>query len=170
MLIRSATGMIRSAMGRNLYRGHLGGVGVKKDIAVILDHNYPLDYRIRSRNVSNSAAIPPLGISRRSFLGGVGGTFGSLMLPTKARTAGSAAKRLTAETRMLEVNGRTARVFGLTGPDGRPGLRLTSANGSGSTLQMKRANARSSIGTASCRPGCRMDSPGRKLRQSRTVL
>jgi FtsP/CotA-like multicopper oxidase with cupredoxin domain len=117
--------MNRSAMGRNLCRGHLGGVGVKKDIAMILDHNHPLDYRIRPRNASNSAAIPPLGISRRSFLSGVGGTFGSLMLPTKARTAGSAAKRLTAETRMLEVNGRPARVFGLTGPDGRPGLRLT---------------------------------------------
>jgi FtsP/CotA-like multicopper oxidase with cupredoxin domain len=45
-------------------------------------------------------------------------------LTGKARAAGSSAKRLIAGTRVLEVNGRPARVFGLTGPNGRPGLRL----------------------------------------------
>jgi FtsP/CotA-like multicopper oxidase with cupredoxin domain len=35
-----------------------------------------------------------------------------------------APKRLVAGTRVLEVNGRPAKVFGLTGPDGRPGIRL----------------------------------------------
>jgi len=41
-----------------------------------------------------------------------------------ARGAPPAPKRLVAGTRMLEVNGRPAKVFGLTGPDGRPGIRL----------------------------------------------
>ena len=41
-----------------------------------------------------------------------------------ARGVPPAPKRLVAGTRMLEVNGRPAKVFGLTGPDGRPGIRL----------------------------------------------
>jgi FtsP/CotA-like multicopper oxidase with cupredoxin domain len=45
------------------------------------------------------------------------------ILPDAARAA-PAAKRLVAGTRMLEVNGRPAKVFGLTGPDRRPGIRL----------------------------------------------
>jgi FtsP/CotA-like multicopper oxidase with cupredoxin domain len=66
----------------------------------------------------------PLVISRRDLLGGIGGTLATAMLSDKVRAADSAAKRLVAETRVLEVNGHAARVFGLTGPDGRPGLRL----------------------------------------------
>jgi FtsP/CotA-like multicopper oxidase with cupredoxin domain len=46
------------------------------------------------------------------------------MLSAKALAAGYAAKRLIAGTRVLEVNGRPAPVFALTGPDGRPRLRL----------------------------------------------
>ena len=46
------------------------------------------------------------------------------ILPEAARGALPAPKRLVAGTRMLEVNGRPAKVFGLTGPDGRPGIRL----------------------------------------------
>ncbi|KRR03391.1 multicopper oxidase family protein [Bradyrhizobium valentinum] len=45
-------------------------------------------------------------------------------LPDAARGAAPAPKRLVAGTRVLEVNGRPAKVFGLTGPDGRPGIRL----------------------------------------------
>src|SRR6202171_3607313 len=41
-----------------------------------------------------------------------------------ARGVPPAPKRLVAGTRMLEVNGRPAKVFGITGPDGRPGIRL----------------------------------------------
>jgi len=41
-----------------------------------------------------------------------------------ARGTPPAPKRLVAGTRILEVNGRPAKVFGLTGPDGRPGIRL----------------------------------------------
>ena len=37
----------------------------------------------------------------------------------------SAKLRLTAGTRTLDVNGRPARVFGLVGPDGKPGLTLS---------------------------------------------
>ena len=64
------------------------------------------------------------GISRRGLLGSIGGALATAMLSAEVRAAGSPAKRLTAGTRVLEVNGRPARVFGLTGPDGRPGLRL----------------------------------------------
>jgi FtsP/CotA-like multicopper oxidase with cupredoxin domain len=46
------------------------------------------------------------------------------ILPESARGTPPAPKRLVAGTRMLEVNGRPARVFGLTGPDGRSGIRL----------------------------------------------
>jgi FtsP/CotA-like multicopper oxidase with cupredoxin domain len=45
-------------------------------------------------------------------------------LPDAARGAAPAPKHLVAETRVLEVNGRPAKVFGLTGPDERPGIRL----------------------------------------------
>ena len=48
-------------------------------------------------------------------------------LPGKAGTADAAAavpKRLSAATRILEVNGKPARVFGLTGPDGKRGIHL----------------------------------------------
>jgi len=86
-----------------------------------LDHNRLQDHRVQTRN---GAAATSLVMSRRELLGGIGGTLATAMLSGKARAAGSAAKRLIAGTRVLEVNGRPARVFGLTGPDGRPGLRL----------------------------------------------
>jgi FtsP/CotA-like multicopper oxidase with cupredoxin domain len=86
------------------------------------DHDPLHDYGVQTRN---GAAVTPPAISRRDLLGGIGGTLASVMLSAKARAAGSAVKRLIAQTRVLEVNGRPARVFGLTGPDGRPGLRLT---------------------------------------------
>jgi FtsP/CotA-like multicopper oxidase with cupredoxin domain len=62
--------------------------------------------------------------SRRGFLGAAL-TAGVLpILPGAARAASPVPKRLVAGTRVLEVNGRPAKVFGLTGPDGRPGIRL----------------------------------------------
>ncbi len=36
----------------------------------------------------------------------------------------SGGNRLTISSRSLEVNGRTASVFGLTGPEGKPGIAL----------------------------------------------
>jgi FtsP/CotA-like multicopper oxidase with cupredoxin domain len=59
-------------------------------------------------------------VSRRDFLGGA---LGAGMLPAAAQGA-SSNQRLVAGTRVLEVNGRAARAFRLTGPDGSPGLLL----------------------------------------------
>jgi FtsP/CotA-like multicopper oxidase with cupredoxin domain len=91
---------------------------------MIPDHTRIPDYRVQTRNGGIGGASTPLVISRRDLLGGIGGTLATAMLSAKVRAADSAAKRLVAETRVLEVNGHAARVFGLTGPDGRPGLRL----------------------------------------------
>jgi FtsP/CotA-like multicopper oxidase with cupredoxin domain len=50
-------------------------------------------------------------------------------LPMKQAAAApgprTARLRLTASTRTLEVNGKSARVFGLTGPNGKPGITLS---------------------------------------------
>ena len=62
--------------------------------------------------------------SRRDFLGTTLAAGVLPMLPGVARAASPAGKRLVAGTRVLEVNGRAAKVFGLTGPDGRSGIRL----------------------------------------------
>jgi FtsP/CotA-like multicopper oxidase with cupredoxin domain len=92
---------------------------------MILNRKSLDDDVIRSRNAgTRTVAVPPFAISRRDLLGGVGGLLATAMLSAKARAAAPAVKRLTAGTRVLEVNGRAARVFGLNGPDGRPGLRL----------------------------------------------
>ena len=61
-------------------------------------------------------------------LAGLAATGGALSaLPAAAPAATdvkAVAKRLSAVTRTIEVDGRPARVFGLLGPDGKPGLRL----------------------------------------------
>lgn len=74
--------------------------------------------------------------SRRQFLSTA---LAAGMLPVltgAARALPSAPKRLVAGTRVLEVNGRSAKVFGLTGPDGRPGIRLAA----GERFQVELAN------------------------------
>jgi FtsP/CotA-like multicopper oxidase with cupredoxin domain len=60
-------------------------------------------------------------VSRRGFLSAA---LAASVLPAAARAASPMPKRLVAGTRMLEVNGRPARVFRLIGPDGRSGIRL----------------------------------------------
>ena len=63
-------------------------------------------------------------ISRRAFLtysAAVGAT--SLILPSRAAFAQNM-RRLTAGTRSIDVNGRSASVFGITGENGEPGLIL----------------------------------------------
>ena len=60
-------------------------------------------------------------VSRRDFLGAI---LAAGVLPAVARAASPGPKRLVAGTRVLEVNGRPARVFALIGPDGRSGIRL----------------------------------------------
>jgi len=62
--------------------------------------------------------------SRRRFLHAALAASVVPILPDAARGTAPAPKRLVAGTRVLEVNGRPAKVFGLTGPDGRPGIRL----------------------------------------------
>ncbi|SEF10549.1 Multicopper oxidase with three cupredoxin domains (includes cell division protein FtsP and spore coat protein CotA) [Rhizobiales bacterium GAS191] len=59
--------------------------------------------------------------SRRRFLNAA---LAAGVLPILPSTARAARKRLVAGTRVLEVNGRSAKIFGLNGPDGRPGIRL----------------------------------------------
>ena len=63
--------------------------------------------------------------SRRDFLrAGLAAGVLPILLPGSVRAASPGSKRLVAGTRVLEVNGRPAKVFRLTGPDGRPGIRL----------------------------------------------
>jgi FtsP/CotA-like multicopper oxidase with cupredoxin domain len=64
-------------------------------------------------------------LSRRRFLGTSLAAGLVPALPAMARAAlPSEPKRLVAGTRTIEVNGKSAKVFALTGPDGRPGIRL----------------------------------------------
>ncbi|HJU19242.1 MAG TPA: multicopper oxidase family protein [Stellaceae bacterium] len=62
-----------------------------------------------------------------------------IALPQTADAANAATtvpKRLAATTRILEVNGKPARVFGLSGPDGKAGIRLAP----GERFRVKLAN------------------------------
>jgi FtsP/CotA-like multicopper oxidase with cupredoxin domain len=62
--------------------------------------------------------------SRRELLGAALAAGVLPILPGAVRAASPVPKRLVAGTRVLEVNGRPAKVFGLIGPDGRSGIRL----------------------------------------------
>ncbi|WP_333824962.1 multicopper oxidase family protein [Pinisolibacter sp.] len=63
--------------------------------------------------------VPPsLSIDRRRFLAGSSALLASAFAPGGARAA---APLLTVGSRTLEVKGRAATVFGLLGPDGKPG-------------------------------------------------
>jgi FtsP/CotA-like multicopper oxidase with cupredoxin domain len=62
--------------------------------------------------------------SRRDFLGAALAAGLLSILPDAVRAAPALPKRLVAGTRVLEVNGRAAKVFGLVGPNG-PGIRLS---------------------------------------------
>ena len=67
-----------------------------------------------------------LPLSRRNILAASIGIAGSAATGGLIPPAAAAALplRLTAGTRTLDVNGKAATVFGLTGPDGKPGLTL----------------------------------------------
>jgi len=68
--------------------------------------------------------VSKLYYSRRDFLRAALAAGVLPILPRLVRAASPVPKRLIAGTRVLEVNGRPAKVFGLIGPDGRPGIRL----------------------------------------------
>lgn len=65
--------------------------------------------------------------SRRAFLATAIAASAGALLPGAVK-AQATVKRLVAGVRTLEVNGRPAKVFGLLGPDGRPGLSLEPAD------------------------------------------
>jgi FtsP/CotA-like multicopper oxidase with cupredoxin domain len=71
--------------------------------------------------------------SRRRFLNAA---LAAGVLPVLPGIAHAAGKRLVAGTRVLVVNGRSAKVFGLNGPDGRPGIHLAA----GERFDVKLAN------------------------------
>jgi FtsP/CotA-like multicopper oxidase with cupredoxin domain len=81
-------------------------------------------------NHSDAAAAGPNSrllsdpFSRRRFLKAALAAAALPILPRAGRAAAPSGKRLVAGTRIIEVNGRPAKVFGLIGPDGRPGIRL----------------------------------------------
>ena len=76
----------------------------------------------RHRGIAEGPTVSPL--SRRTFLAAALATGILSTLPASRSVASQAAKSLVAGTRMLEVNGRAARVYSLIGPDGHPGIRL----------------------------------------------
>jgi FtsP/CotA-like multicopper oxidase with cupredoxin domain len=72
----------------------------------------------------------PTLLTRRQILASGVAMAGTIPLLPMAQAAAApespAAKlRLTADTRTLDVNGKPARVFGLTGPNGKPGITLS---------------------------------------------
>jgi FtsP/CotA-like multicopper oxidase with cupredoxin domain len=78
-------------------------------------------YSIYEASSIRSKSIMSTSVSRRDFLGSA---LAAGVLPVVAHAASPGSKRLLAETRLLDVNGKPARVFGLTGPNGMSGLRL----------------------------------------------
>lgn len=66
------------------------------------------------------------GLSRRSFLASGVAAAGILSMPMPMPMPGmaKAAMRLAARSRVLDIDGRAVKVFGLTGPEGRQGLKL----------------------------------------------
>jgi FtsP/CotA-like multicopper oxidase with cupredoxin domain len=68
-------------------------------------------------------------LSRRHFLTtAVAGSSLAAFLPGGLARAAVPPKQLTVTTRILEVDGKPAKVFALLGPDGKPGLRFTSGD------------------------------------------
>ena len=69
-------------------------------------------------------------LTRRQILASGIAMVGTVSLQPMAKAAAAlesppAKLRLTAVTRTLDVNGKPARVFGLSGPDAKPGITLS---------------------------------------------
>ena len=71
----------------------------------------------------------PTLLSRRQILASGGAMAGTIAFPPIARAAAPESRTaelpLVAGTRTLSVNGKAASVFGLTGPNGKPGITLS---------------------------------------------
>lgn len=81
-------------------------------------------------------------MNRRDFLNGLGASavlLAAPTLPTAARAATPAPRRLDIVSRTLAVNGKPAKVFGLTQPDGTQGLVLDAESGFDVTLANRMA-------------------------------
>jgi hypothetical protein len=84
-------------------------------------------------DTSNDRQRKPTLLNRRQMMLASGAAMAStiLFLPTTRATAASETRaaelRLTAGARTLAVNGKSARVFGLIGPNGKPGITLSPA-------------------------------------------
>ena len=79
-------------------------------------------------------------MNRRTLLRGTGcaallGLAGHAISPAKA----AAPRLLSIDSRSIEVNGKSARVYGLTGPDGRPGLTFNAGDTFNVTLDNRLA-------------------------------
>jgi len=72
----------------------------------------------------NAAAISPMTLSRRGFLGATLASGFLSTMPVMRGVAADGPHSLLAGTRTLEINGRAARVYSLIGPGGRPGIRI----------------------------------------------
>jgi len=83
-------------------------------------------------------------LTRRGFLHSALLTAGAAALGARWSPVSAAAPLLTVDTRIIEVNGKAAKVFSIVGPGGRPGLFAREgeqfagglANASGQPLQM----------------------------------
>jgi FtsP/CotA-like multicopper oxidase with cupredoxin domain len=89
---------------------------------LVLDAPVPNGSDVAAADQSSRLRVDPF--SRRRFLKAALAAAALPVLPGAGRAAASPGKRLVAGTRIIEVNGRPAKVFGLTGPNGRPGMRV----------------------------------------------
>lgn len=61
-------------------------------------------------------------MSRRTFMHATASATVGILMSSSAFAASSTTRELRVTNRILEVNGKAAKVYGLAGPDGRPGL------------------------------------------------
>lgn len=76
-------------------------------------------------------------LTRRHFLAASAALGAAAAFPAAPTSASEPAVRLRAERRIIQVNGRAAEAFGLTGPGGRPGMEISS----GSEFRVRLENA-----------------------------
>src|ERR1700737_1871723 len=93
-------------------------------------NSWPVSERNRNGRAAMRKNERPALLTRRQILASSVAIAGTIPFLTKQRAAAApeprtAELRLTAGTRTLDVNGNPARVFGLIGPNGNPGITLS---------------------------------------------